>query len=132
MKNGYLTVGLCQNGKVFRKYIHRLVLQSYVGESKKRHARHLNGISVDNCLGNLVWGTRKENERDKLLHGTRHIGDKHRNAKMSFQKVRQLIYEYRTGLFSYKELAIQFNISITTAWQIINKKRWGHIWREVA
>lgn len=132
MKNGYLTVGLCQKGKVFRKYIHRLVLESYVGNSKNHHARHLNGLSIDNRLENLVWGTRKENEQDKLLHGSRHVGEKHSNAKLTAQKVRQLIYEHRTGLFSFGELAVQFNISITTAWQIINKKRWKHLWTKVA
>jgi len=128
MKNEYLTVGLCQNGKVFRKYIHRLVLKSYIGEPGGRHARHLNGISIDNRLENLIWGTRKENEHDKLVHGHRYVGEKHGNAKLTLQKVRQLIYEYKTGLFSYKELAKHFNISMTTAWQIVNKKRWKHIW----
>jgi len=33
-------------------------------------ARHKNGISDDNRLKNLAWGTDQEQHQDKLRHGT--------------------------------------------------------------
>lgn len=34
--------------------------------------RHLDGVSHNNLLSNLVYGTHLENMRDRLIHGTHH------------------------------------------------------------
>lgn len=38
--------------------------------------RHLDGIKFHNWVGNLAWGTKSENEQDKLRHGTNNHASK--------------------------------------------------------
>ena len=49
--------------------VHRLVLEAFVGPMPEAmETRHLDGNPANNCLDNLRYGTRAENEADKRLH----------------------------------------------------------------
>jgi hypothetical protein len=53
------------------RYIHRLVLEAFVGPCPDgMQCRHLDGDRANNCLSNLAWGTPEENQRDRIRHGT--------------------------------------------------------------
>jgi hypothetical protein len=52
--------------------VHTIVLWTFRGKAKKgQECRHLDGNPRNNCLSNLAWGTRSENVRDAIRHGTR-------------------------------------------------------------
>lgn len=69
--SGYLQLTLGDGGKGRRYYVHRLVLEAFVGPAPEGHeACHNNGVPSDNRLENLRWGTRGENNRDAVAHGT--------------------------------------------------------------
>jgi hypothetical protein len=69
---GYLAVNLRQSGpsRYARRLVHRLVLEAFRGPEPEEGAvcRHLNGISTDNRLVNLRWGSQRENAEDRWLH----------------------------------------------------------------
>ena len=68
---GYLQVALCRGDKPRRSYIHRLVLAAFAGPCPDgMETRHLNGNPADNRLANLQYGTRSENNLDRVKHGT--------------------------------------------------------------
>lgn len=53
--------------------VHRLVAIAFHGPPPPDHeVRHLDGDSLNNCAGNLRWGTKSENMRDRRHHGTDH------------------------------------------------------------
>lgn len=67
---GYLQVTLSDGGRRAARYVHRLVLETFVGPCPPHHeTRHLNGERGDNRLANLTWGSLDENLRDKAAHG---------------------------------------------------------------
>ena len=69
--DGRLHVVLCKNGKTYPKLVHRLVLETYVSACPKGlECRHLDGDPLNNNIGNLKWGTKSENVRDAIRHGT--------------------------------------------------------------
>jgi hypothetical protein len=81
---GYRGVRLGVKGVHKTHYIHRLVLEAFVGECPKgMECRHLNGNKADNRLDNLAWGTREENVADKFRHGTQHTGSRVYRAKLT-------------------------------------------------
>lgn len=81
-KDGYLGVRLCRNNKQIERRVHRLVLEAFVGPKPPNHeCRHLDGDVTNNRLSNLKWGTSKENEADKDLHGPRYIPDNGTRAR---------------------------------------------------
>ena len=66
---GHLSVVL---GRGNTRMVLTIGLEAFVGPwpSPKHDARHLNGNPKDNKLSNLGWGTRSENIRDAVRHGT--------------------------------------------------------------
>lgn len=70
-RNGYIQVRLWRGGKPHPESVHKLVLTAFTGARPVGlEARHLNGIKSDNRHSNLKWGTRRQNQLDKVAHGT--------------------------------------------------------------
>lgn len=69
--HGYPIVGLT-TGRTTRKFkVHSLVLLAFVGPRPSgADARHLDGSRDNNRLSNLSWGSRSDNLRDSVGHGT--------------------------------------------------------------
>lgn len=69
---GHLFVPLHNgSGKATNRYVHRLVMESFVGPCPAGlEVRHLDGDPSNNRIGNLKYGTRSENVRDSIAHGT--------------------------------------------------------------
>lgn len=59
------------------RYVHRLVCEAFHGPCPDgQHCRHLDGTRTNNVPSNLAWGTKAENEADKLRHGTLPRGER--------------------------------------------------------
>ncbi|WP_341258240.1 NUMOD4 motif-containing HNH endonuclease [Gordonia malaquae] len=68
--NAYMTVGLSHAGRGFRRTVHRLVLESFVGPRPDgMEACHNDSDGTNNHLQNLRWDTRKENAADRVRAG---------------------------------------------------------------
>lgn len=66
-RDGYLKVNLRDTlGGVKTRMVHTLVAEAWIGPRPFRHdVCHGPGGTADNCLSNLRYGTRSENEADK-------------------------------------------------------------------
>ena len=65
----YLQAALYGDEGRCHEYVHRLVLETFVGPRPDgMEARHLNGDCQDNRVENLIWGTPLENGADKIRH----------------------------------------------------------------
>lgn len=128
--NGYLIVGLCAQGKQYSCRVHYLVLQTFVGPCPEgMECRHLNGDPADNRLSNLQWGSKSENQKDRILHGTSNRGEQNGVSKLTVLKVcliRQF-YAMRSLCFTHRELAKLFNITGGHVGDIVNRKSWKHV-----
>jgi len=131
--NEHFHVGLQRDGKQFSRYIHRLVLETFIGPCPEgMECRHLNGNSRDNNLSNLQWGTHKENGLDIVRHGSlkgKSIGEKSGRTKFTEQDVRTIVYMYSTGTFLQREIAEIYSVSRSTIEYIVTKRNWKHLWR---
>jgi hypothetical protein len=83
-KNGYPYVNLTTDKRARHWFVHRLVLLAFRGPPPDGHeACHGDGDKTNGRLGNLRWGTKMDNEMDKLIHGTRFFGEKHWKNRLS-------------------------------------------------
>ncbi len=128
---GYLVVTLCENGKRASRLVHALVLEAFIGSRPSTyHTRHLNGNPQDNRVGNLCWGTAKENSQDAVRHGTNVLkgpkGSKHPFAKLSEEDVVTIRARCKRGELQ-ETVAADFPVGRNTVSRIVNRRRWKHI-----
>lgn len=75
--NGHIRVMLHKDRKSKYHWVHRLVLEAFVGPRPENYdACHNNGIPGDNRPENLRWGTRSANAKDRVLHGNHYNYEK--------------------------------------------------------
>lgn len=75
---GYFAVVLSRCDSQRQWGVHQLVCLAFHGPkpTPKHEVRHLNGNPQDNRPDNLRWGTRSENTRDRVVHGTHNQASK--------------------------------------------------------
>lgn len=70
-EDGYLSVSLWENGRRRSFLLHRIVLSAFHGEAPEgTEGLHADGDKSNNALENLSWGTRSQNIRDQVAHGS--------------------------------------------------------------
>lgn len=92
--NGYIYVNLKSSPRKKRRYVHQLVLESFVGPRPDGHeACHDNGDRSDNRLENLRWDTISENRLDIGRMGRHNEGSKtHCDNGHEFNSVNTFYY----------------------------------------
>ena len=67
---GYIYYVIWTNGRYHTVYMHRLLLETFVGPCPKgMECRHLDDNKSNNSLDNLIWGTHIENCADRIKNG---------------------------------------------------------------
>jgi hypothetical protein len=123
---GYRIVTMSAARARHRLPVHRLVTLAYRGLpiDEGQEARHLNGCSLDNRPGNLVWGTRLENVADAIRHGTIGPGMRARRRKLSDVQVVEIRRRYQAGEQAVT-LEDEFKISAGYAAKLAKGQRWS-------
>jgi hypothetical protein len=129
---GYHYVSLCVNSKPVNHYIHRMVLQAFIGEpAEGQECRHLNGIHTDNRLENLQWNTHSVNMDDQYTHGTRALGGKVAGSFLSESDVLAIREKYSLGGVTQDQLAAEYKTTQTNIGLIVRGKNWAHVGGEI-
>jgi hypothetical protein len=126
--NGYPLVVL---GKGNSRLVHALVLTAFVGPPAPGfEVCHADGTRTNNCLTNLRWGTRTDNMRDAVRHGTANgyssPGSTNGSSVLTegdIPLIRQLV---RSGL-RYTEIAPRFGVGPDTIGLIARGRTWSHV-----
>jgi len=132
---GYKAVSLQVNGRSCKRFVHNLLLETFVGSRPKGHqCRHLDSNPLNNNLSNLKWGTRSENQMDRLSVGRDNRGSKHGMSKLTESQVKEIrdmgvaanknIRKIDNG-GDYKRISEKFNVSKTTVESIVVGRTWG-------
>ena len=83
-----------------RYYIHRLVLEAFVGLPQNKNmtdVNHKDGNKSNNCLDNLEWCTRTENNLHAYNTGLHSSGENHSQSKYSNELIKKIRNRYSNG-----------------------------------
>lgn len=107
--SGYLIIGPYAHGKQYLKGLHQLVMLAFVGEPPEGHeVLHGDGNKLNCRLGNLSYGTSKQNAADRDRHGTTAIGERNGNSKLSDSQVAEIRNIVNK---SYREIGKIYSVS---------------------
>lgn len=125
-----MVINLRVGGKQCRFYVHRLILEAFVGPCPDGlECLHHDGNPANNWIGNLSWGTHVKNVDDSRRHETcqmGHLGEKNGQAKLmeaDIPVIRRLASE---GVV-YHDIAARFGTTTPNVCYIVNRKSWAHI-----
>lgn len=125
--NGYPAVVLQKDGQKRRAAVHRLVLETFVGDCPEGMcARHLDGDKKNARLTNLAWGTPLENSADQVRHGTAPRGVTHPNAILEDGDIKEIFSLADLGV-SQTEIARQFGVCSPHINNILRRRAWRHV-----
>jgi hypothetical protein len=127
-KSGRLVVGLYRNGKNNSRYVHRLVLEAFVGPCPlDMECRHFPDRNPANCcLSNLSWDTKQQNMADKIMHGTDMRGSKHHKSILTEKDILKIRLLLQRGK-PQKEIAKLNHVSQQTISAIATGVIWKHV-----
>lgn len=123
--NGYLSAWI--SGKNFT--IHSLVMLAFIGHRPNGNViNHINGIPWDNRLENLEYCTQSHNRKQDFIHGRQSLrGEKNTQAKLTEEQVMEIVKLYKTGDYSYSNLAKKYGVHVCGISNIMNGHCWGYL-----
>jgi hypothetical protein len=117
--------------KVAVRYVHRLVLEAFVGPCPDgMEGCHFDGNFRNNRVGNLRWDTRKGNMADARRHGTIRIpglrGEGHPLSRFTEEDVLDMRRRFAAGE-SQGQIAKLYATGQPVVQAIVRRKTWTHI-----
>ena len=125
---GYRSIKLCEQERRSVFYIHRLVLEAFIGPCPSNcETNHKNGIKTDNRVENLEWITRSENTkhafRIDLKTNKGIMGSKAKLRDEDVLEIRRLARHGARGV----TIARMYKVTSATVYDIVKYKSWNHI-----
>lgn len=123
--SGRPRVTLSVLGKITNRSVSILVCEAFHGPRPKGHqAAHNDGRPANNTPENLRWATPKENNADKKAHGTEPMGERHPNAKLTDDLVREIRAHPE---ISDRAFAAKLGVCRATVNTVRTGKGWSHV-----
>ncbi len=126
---GHQRVTLCAGGKKINVFVHKIVLETFVGPCPDgmEGCHSPDRDPSNNRLENLRWDTHAENIEDKTRHGTTAKGEGHGEAVLTEKQVIEIRSLFASGAYSQKSLAAMFGVVKGTIFYIVRGITWRHV-----
>ena len=120
--SNYNIVSLYKDNVQDIRFVHRLVAETFIPNPEdKPQVNHIDGNKTNNCVNNLEWCTRSENNRHAWKTGLNKVSDNQRKAASQSAKER----------FSKKIVQYDLNGNFIKEWDSMSEaQRQLNIWHE--
>jgi hypothetical protein len=121
---GYFVINLTKTGVRKQLFLHKIVLEAFIGLRPIGYESCHNDGNPLNCrIENLRWDTKSNNHQDKKKHGTWQVGEKANNVKLT----NLIVLEIRSKKLTASQAVKEYGLSLTNAKRIVNFQTWKHL-----
>lgn len=121
---GYREYKLSKGAIKRARFAHILVLEAFVCPRPiGMQGCHNDGNPLNNCLDNLRWDTPKNNQADRVKHGTRQVGEDWCRSILTEGQVIHI----RNSELSCKHLGEMYGVHMSTIHLVRKRKNWKHV-----
>lgn len=134
-KCGHKRIGLHKKRKIYKFFVHRLVLLTFLGPCPPGlETAHYDGNPNNNRFDNLLYTTRSKNALMANRHGTMRCGERHHKTTLTEREIFSIRDEYSFGVagFGAPTLAKKYNVDAKTITRIVKNETWKHSTRSEA
>lgn len=125
-KQGYVSVGLSNNGKFKTYLLHRLVAQSFIQNlDNKPVVNHKDSNKLNNHKDNLEWSSYSENNYHSVIKNNKRGSNIH-SSKLTEEDVLNIKKALTKGE-SISRLGLKYGVCKQTVFKIKTNKIWKHI-----
>ena len=129
-KRGYGSICLGEKGERKTFLVHRVSSYVFLGTPLRGNLNICHHCDIPQCFNpqHLFSGTHKENTRDMILKGRRHvtIGEQFKSAKLSKEKIFKIRRMRRQG-FIQQKIADKFGVDQSVISEVLSGKIWRHV-----
>ncbi len=120
---GYLTVTLSSPRK-HNRGLHQLIAETFIGPRPPgMQVRHLDGNKLNNSVENLAYGTPRENQLDRITHGTHNRGERCGTSVLTSSDVLKIMEDTRTE----QAIAESYGVTRSAICGIKQRRSWRHL-----
>jgi hypothetical protein len=109
------------------RLVHRFVCEKVNGEPPTTGHQAAHACGRRDCVNprHIFWKTRRENEADKVIHGTNLAGERNPNAKLTADEVTAI--RVLRGRLSTSKIAEIFGIKPDYVYVVQQRHSWKHV-----
>jgi len=124
----YCQVGLYNDEGSWRVKVHGLVARAFLGKPPKgtKEVMHLDDDGLNNKVGNLQWGSTKDNSDDKVSKGRQARGSTQGLSFLTEKQVVKIKKMQRAGI-SGRDIATKFGVTDSLVSHIKHGYTWAHV-----
>lgn len=124
LPTGYIQCVLYKDGMPKHHSVHVLVLEAFISPRPDgMFACHNDGNPSHNDVSNLRWDTPKNNQADRITHGTRKVGSEWCRSKLNEDQVIQI----RSSAEPHTVIARRMGVSPSAILLIRKRRNWKHL-----
>ncbi|MHB9029376.1 MAG: HNH endonuclease signature motif containing protein [Candidatus Latescibacterota bacterium] len=131
-RNGYFIVAFSFQGKRYEIFHHRIVYIHHYGDIPAgMQINHIDGNRANNHISNLEAVTPQENALHafNVTKTRKDFGENNHNAKLTKRDIAHIYWDRWRLKKTYKEIAREYGIGITSVHNICKLQTWRHLWR---
>jgi hypothetical protein len=129
-RDGYHVIRFNYQRKIYAASLHRIIYSFFRGRIPEKHIiNHIDGDRSNNTLSNLEEVTPKENVHHAIYHtkNMKVYGECSPRSRLSKQDAVEIYFYKNRGMYTAKQLAEKYNISVSQVYYIARGKAWPHL-----
>lgn len=127
-KDGYLQTYMVFKDGFIARSVHRAVAYAFLERpSEEYEVNHKDGNKQNNCVENLEWVTKKENQIHASYTLGKRVGKDCYYSTLTEEKVIEIYNLCKTTNMLYKDIAEMYNVVPSEVSLIIGGKKWKNL-----